>query len=334
MRFIDEVTVVVKAGDGGNGAVAFRRERFRPKGGPSGGDGGRGGDVVLCAAGNLSTLLDLRYRHRLEAERGRDGQGRDRHGRGGESLVVRVPVGTAIFDAGSNDQLGDLVRDGQELIIAAGGSGGRGNMHFASPSNQAPRTAEQGRPGQERTIRMELKLLADVGLVGLPNVGKSTIVSRISAARPKVADYPFTTLVPNLGVVQVDQDTSFVAADIPGLVRGAAEGVGLGSRFLRHVQRTAILLHVVAPDEAGANDLVEDFDDLKREVARFDSELAQRPFLVVLNKLDLPTAQAAEPELRRELEARGIELETCSAATGDGLGSLKRALAAKLFAEP
>jgi len=330
MQFIDEVTVFVKAGDGGNGAIAFRRERFRPKGGPAGGDGGRGGDVVLVADRNLGTLLDLRYRHRIEAERGRDGQGRDCHGRGGESITIRVPVGTLVFDDESGGELGDLVADGQELVVARGGRGGRGNMRFVTPSNQAPRKAEPGGSGEQRTVRLELKLLADVGLVGLPNVGKSTIVTRLSAARPKVADYPFTTLVPNLGVVELGPGSSFVVADIPGLVRGAAEGAGLGSRFLRHVQRTAILLHVVAPDESGDNDLLTDFEDLAREVGAFDAELAGRPRLVALNKLDLPVAREAEPELRKALAARGIDLVACSAATGEGLDDLRIALARML----
>jgi GTP-binding protein len=327
MRFIDEVEVVVRAGDGGNGAVAFRRERFRPKGGPAGGDGGSGGDVVLVADGNLGTLLDLRYRPRIEAERGRDGQGSDRHGRKGESLEVRVPRGTVVFDVASGDQLGDLTKDAERLTVASGGSGGRGNMRFATPSNRAPRQAEPGGAGEQRTIRLELKLLADVGLVGLPNVGKSTIVSRISAARPKVADYPFTTLVPNLGVVEIGLGSTFVVADIPGLVRGAAGGAGLGSRFLRHVQRTAVLVHVVAPDESAGNDLLQDFADLAREVERFDPGLAQRPFLVALNKLDLPAARQMESGLRQSLTAQGIELVSCSAATGEGLDRLTAAMA-------
>jgi GTP-binding protein len=330
MQFIDEVKVFVRAGDGGNGAVAFRRERFRPKGGPAGGDGGRGGDVVLRAERGLGTLIDLRYRHRIEAERGRDGQGRDRHGRGGESVVIRVPVGTLVFDDETGDELGDLVEDSQEVVVARGGAGGRGNMRFVTPSNQAPRRAEPGSPGEQRNLRLELKLLADVGLVGLPNVGKSTIVSRLSAARPKVADYPFTTLVPNLGVVEIGPGSSFVVADIPGLVRGAADGAGLGSRFLRHVQRTAILLYLVAPDETGDNDLLADFDGLVREVETFDPELARRPRLVALNKLDLTAAQEVEPVLRRELEGRGIALVACSAVTGEGLDLVRNALARML----
>lgn len=330
MQFIDEVRVRVRAGDGGNGMVAFRRERFRPRGGPSGGDGGRGGDVILRADRNLSTLIDLRYQHRLEAERGRDGQGRDCHGRNGESLVVRVPLGTLATDDDDGVELGDLVEHDQELVAARGGDGGRGNMRFVTPANQAPRHAEPGRPGEQRNLRLELKLLADVGLIGLPNVGKSTIISRISAARPKVADYPFTTLVPNLGVVELGPGRSFVVADVPGLVRGAAKGAGLGSRFLRHVQRTAILLHVVAPDETGENDLLADFEDLAREVATFDPELGQRPLLAALNKTDLPTARAAETALREALASQGIELVSCSAATGEGLDRLRSALARML----
>lgn len=330
MQFIDEVTITVRGGDGGDGAVAFRRERFRPKGGPSGGDGGRGGDVVLRADRNIGTLLDLRYRHRIEAKRGMNGQGNDCHGRGADNLVVRVPVGTAVQDDESDELLGDLVEDGQEMVVAAGGSGGQGNIRFTTSSNRAPKKATPGREGEERRVRLELKLLADVGLVGLPSVGKSSLVSRFSAARPKVAEYPFTTLVPNLGVVEIGPGATFVMADIPGLVRGASSGAGLGHRFLRHVQRTAVLVHVVAPDASEENDLLDDLDALIEEVAAFDPELAARPYLVALNKIDLTHARESEPRLREALTERGTGLVTCSAATGEGLDDLKRRIIALL----
>jgi GTP-binding protein len=332
MKFIDEVTLTMTSGAGGNGAVAFRRERFRPKGGPAGGDGGNGGDVVLRADRNVGTLLDLHHRPRIEAKRGEGGGGRDCHGRGAPALVLRVPVGTAVHDADRAALLGDLVADGQELVVARGGRGGRGNMRFATSSNQAPRTAEPGEPGELRRIRLELKLLADVGLVGLPNVGKSTLISRLSAARPRVADYPFTTLVPNLGVVEVAPGATFVVADIPGLVRGAAEGVGLGHRFLRHVQRTAVLVFLISPDETGENDLVGDLGALLDEVAAFDPDLARRPRLVVLGKRDLPAAPGAAERLRAAVAAEGGELAEISAVTGLGLSALVRRLHAMVAA--
>ncbi|MDD5308764.1 MAG: GTPase ObgE [Deltaproteobacteria bacterium] len=326
MRFVDEITLVVKAGDGGNGAVAFLREKFRPKGGPSGGDGGRGGNVVFEADPGLGTLLDLRYRQRLEARRGGDGQGRDCHGRGAEDLVARVPLGTEVFDEGSGALIGDLVEAGTRLVVAEGGRGGRGNARFATPSNQAPRKAEPGAPGEERKVRLTLKLLADVGLVGLPNVGKSTLVSRLSAARPKIADYPFTTLTPNLGVVGLGPGRSFVMADIPGLLPGASRGVGLGVRFLKHVQRTAVLLHILAPDETMENDLVADFEALSTEIAAFDADLAARPRLVAVNKVDLPGVREGLPSLERFLSEHGLSVFPISAVTGEGLDELKARL--------
>ena len=324
MEFIDEVTFTARAGDGGNGAVAFRRERFRPKGGPCGGDGGRGGDVVLCADRSLGTLLDLRYRKRVAAKRGQDGGGNDRHGRKAPAVEVRVPAGTAVYDASSGALVGDLVEHDQRLVVAAGGAGGRGNMRFATPSNQAPRRAEPGGAGEERAVRLELKLLADAGLVGLPNVGKSTLISRLSAARPRIADYPFTTLVPNLGVVELGPGRSFVVADIPGLVRGASAGAGLGHRFLRHVQRTAVLVFLVAPDETGENDLAADLADLLAEAAAFDPLLADRARLVAVNKCDLPAARAARDALASA--SPNEEVLGISAATGEGLGALRERL--------
>ena len=330
MQFIDEITVIVKAGDGGDGAIAFRRERFRPRGGPSGGDGGKGGDIILRADSNLGTLIDLKYKNRLESKRGQNGGGKDRHGRGSESLIVRVPVGTAVHDADTGEFIGDLVEDGQDLVVAAGGKGGLGNMHFTTSSNQAPRKALPGEPGEVRTVRLELMLLADVGLVGMPSVGKSSLIARFSAARPRIAEYPFTTLVPNLGVVELGEGSSFVMADIPGLVRGASRGTGLGFRFLKHVQRTAILLHILAIDPAGENDLLDDFDALVNELHEFNPEMAKRPALVALNKCDLQETRDAETPLRDALKERGLELHLCSAATGEGLGDLRAAIVRKL----
>jgi len=330
MQFIDEVTLFVKAGDGGDGAVAFRHEKFMPKGGPSGGDGGRGGDIVFVADRNLGTLLDLRYRHRIVAQRGANGSGRDCHGRGAKDLIVRVPVGTAIFDSAGDASIGDLVEHDQRLVIAKGGSGGQGNIRFTTSSNRAPRQSTPGEPGEERTIRLELKLLADVGLVGMPNVGKSSLISRLSAARPRIADYPFTTLVPNLGVVEIGPGASFVMADIPGLVRGAADGAGLGLRFLRHIQRTGVLLFVLALDASGEGDPLDDYRALEAELRAFDPVLASRPRLVALNKADLPATREVEGPLREVLAKEGVELLTCSAATNEGLGAVRAAMIAAL----
>jgi len=326
MRFVDEITLDVVAGDGGNGLVAFRRERRNPRGGPSGGDGGKGGDVVFRADRNVGTLLDLRAQPKIKAKRGQDGQGNDCHGRGAPPFVIRVPVGTVVMDDDTQGIIGDLTEDGQEVVGARGGRGGLGNLHFATPSNRAPRRAEPGEPGEKRRVRLELKLLADVGLVGLPNVGKSTLIANLSQAKPKIADYPFTTLVPNLGVVRLDTETSFVMADIPGLIRGASDGAGLGSRFLKHIQRTAILLYVLAPDEDGTNDPLRDFDDLRREVERFDPALSGRPALVALNKADLPTCRALVDDLSRAFDSRGMSFSVISAATRHGLEALKRTL--------
>jgi GTP-binding protein len=326
MRFIDEATMIVKSGDGGNGAIAFRRERFRPMGGPAGGDGGRGGDVVFHAERNLGTLLDLRSHPHAHAKRGENGKGSDCHGRGAKALIVRVPVGTIIYDNETEEIIGDLVDHDQKIVVAKGGDGGKGNMRFSTSANRAPRRAEPGFPGVTRTVRLELKLLADVGIVGLPNVGKSTLISRLSSAKPKVADYPFTTLIPNLGVVELGPGSSFVMADIPGIIRGASDGAGLGFRFLRHVQRTAILLHMVAPTAAEEDDLLNDFKDLSSEIEKFDKDLAARPRIVALNKIDLPRARELEPDLKKSLKELGYDLVLISSATGEGLEELKRHL--------
>ena len=327
MQFIDEVKINIKAGDGGDGAAAFRRERFRPNGGPAGGDGGNGGSIVFRADENLGTLLDLRYRHKLTAGRGQNGGGKDRYGKRADDLIVPVPLGTTIFDEDTGEIISDLVKHNQQFVAADGGKGGLGNIHFVTSSNQAPTKATPGYPGEIRNIRLELKLLADVGLVGLPSVGKSSLISRLSSAKPRVAQYPFTTLVPNLGVVDTGPGTSFVMADIPGLISGASNGAGLGIRFLKHIQRTALLLYVVAPDETEENDLYADFETLRKEVLAFDADLAKRSSLLLLNKSDLSCAKSAEAILRNNLDANNIELLTCSAATSEGLADLKKKLA-------
>ena len=288
MKFIDEATIEVCAGDGGNGAVSFRREKYVPRGGPDGGDGGRGGSIYALADRNINTLIDYRYARLHRAKRGEHGRGADQYGRGGTDIVLRMPVGTVITDAETGEFVADLAADGQRPLLAKGGQGGLGNLHFKSSTNRAPRQSTPGGAGEQRRLKLELKVLADVGLLGIPNAGKSTLIRAISAARPKVADYPFTTLAPHLGVVRVDENRSFVVADIPGLIEGAADGAGLGHRFLRHLQRTRLLLHVVdmAPLD-GSADAVADARAIVKELRRYDEALYDKPRWLVLNKLDL-----------------------------------------------
>jgi Obg family GTPase CgtA len=324
--FIDQARVSVRGGDGGNGAVAFRREKFVPKGGPAGGDGGNGGSVVLLADEGLSTLLDFRYRHDYQAPAGERGGNKDKYGRGGLDMVLRVPAGTEVYDHTSNELLADLRTDGQRFVVAAGGKGGRGNIHFATSTDRAPRRAEPGQPGEERVIRLELKLLADVGLVGFPNVGKSSLIARISAARPKVADYPFTTLIPHLGMVRLSDDRSFVVADVPGLIEGAHEGAGLGLRFLRHLERTRVLVHLLELNAIEGRTPLRDYETLRRELALYDPALAGRIEVVVLNKLDLPATRKRFSALERQFSRRGLRLLAVSAATGEGIPGLLGAL--------
>jgi GTP-binding protein len=327
-NFIDEAKIYVKAGDGGDGAVAFRREPHVARGGPSGGDGGAGGSVVFEADPQLNTLLDFRFKQHHRAERGENGRNKDQYGRGGEDLVLRVPVGTVVYDDDTGEVIADLSESGARRVVAAGGKGGLGNIHFKSSINQAPRKATPGTPGEERKVRLELKLLADVGLLGFPNVGKSTFISRVSRARPKIADYPFTTMVPNLGVVGLDDLRTMVIADIPGLIEGAADGAGLGHRFLRHVERTRVLLHILecsALVEPG-RDPVRDFDTLNAELARYAPELAEKPQVVVLNKTDLTETRDAVEAVKATLADRGIELHSMSAATGEGVRELLETL--------
>ena len=328
MNFIDEAKIYVKAGDGGNGALAFRREAHVPKGGPSGGDGGNGGDVTFEASADLSTLLDFKYQQHYRARSGESGRNRDQYGKGGDDLVVKVPLGTVVKDVDTGAVLHDLARAGERVVVARGGRGGRGNIHFKSPWNQAPRTAEPGTAGEERTVLLELKLLADAGLIGFPNAGKSTFLAAVSRARPKIADYPFTTLTPNLGVVGLSENRSFVLADIPGLIEGAAEGAGLGHRFLRHVERTRVLLHLV--EAAPGRDAEADFDVVNGELEKYDPALATRPQVVALSKIDLTHVRDAYPELRDRFARRGIELHAVSGVTGEGVTSILERLWAVL----
>jgi GTP-binding protein len=330
--FIDEVRIKVKAGDGGNGCLAFRREKYVPRGGPSGGDGGRGGDVILTSSRHHNTLLHFRFNPEHTAERGRHGEGSNRTGRDGESIEVPVPVGTIVYDADTGDKLFDFTEPDQRFLAAKGGRGGRGNARFATSTHQTPTEHEPGRPGGEIHLRLELKLLADVGLVGFPNAGKSTLISRISAARPKIADYPFTTLEPNLGVVAADEDRTFVVADIPGLIEGAHEGAGLGIQFLRHVERTRLLVHLVDVSEASGRDPVHDFHVILKELASFSKELAAKPMLVAATKIDVaqdPERVAAVESVARELD---MPFHRISSVTGEGIEALKFAMAEQVFA--
>ena len=328
--FIDRAKITIKAGDGGNGVTAFRREKFVPRGGPSGGDGGKGGDVWLEADEGLNTLLHLRYNPEHKAERGRHGEGSNRHGRDGADVTVKIPVGTQVFDAESEDLLFDFTEPGQRFRAAKGGKGGWGNQHFATPTRRAPKFHYTGRPGEEKELQLELKLIADVGLVGFPNAGKSTLISVISAARPKIADYPFTTLEPNLGVVDLGDFKTFVVADIPGLIEGASSGAGLGDRFLRHVERTKLILHLVDVSSLSGRDPVEDYEIINRELANYNEDLARRPQIVVATKLDA----LDEPERLENLRARakkdGTDFLEISSVTNRGVKELVAAVAKKL----
>lgn len=320
--FVDYVEVFCKGGDGGNGCVSFRREKYVPRGGPDGGDGGKGGDVVLVADPHLITLYDLRLKPHLRAERGRHGQGNCRHGRSGEDLVVRVPLGTVVREG--EKILADLSRPGQRFVVAKGGRGGRGNARFASPTNRAPRRFEEGQPGQERTVALELKLIADIGLVGLPNAGKSTLLRRLTAATPEVAPYPFTTRQPYLGVLERSLDERLTIADIPGLIEGAHKGSGLGDRFLRHIERTKVLVHIVAVkmDDGDLNRLWDDYRIVRGEIAAYSQVLARRPELVVINKIDLLADRARCERIAAIFRAHGIEPVLISAREGEGLDGL------------
>jgi GTP-binding protein len=322
MNFVDEARMRIVAGDGGDGCSAFLREKYRPHGGPSGGDGGDGGSIFAVADENVSTLLDFRSRHTIRAQRGENGRGKSQHGKAGEDTILRLPVGTLVFDDATGELLADLTSHGQSAQLAAGGRGGRGNARFATPTHQAPRRADPGTPGEQFDVRLELKLLADAGLVGLPNAGKSSLLARVSAARPKIADYPFTTLAPVLGVVAWAEEKSFVLADIPGLIEGAHEGHGLGDRFLRHVERTAVLVHLLDASDRSADDAMRDFDTINQELAAYSPELADRPQIVALTKMDLPSAAGHASELRERLAVAGCEVIAISSATGEGCREL------------
>jgi len=334
--FVDEAKILVKAGNGGNGCVAFRREKYVPRGGPSGGDGGHGGSVYLEANPNDNTLLRYRYNREFKADRGRHGEGSNCTGVSGTDMILKVPVGTLVFDEENGEPLADLKRPGQKVLVAEGGKGGRGNQHFAKPWHQAPREKEEGQPGEERHLRLELKLLADVGLVGFPNAGKSTLISVISAARPKIANYPFTTLEPNLGVVNADGGTgghgtemgrTFVVADVPGLIEGASAGAGLGTRFLRHVERTRLLVHLIDTSDMAEMDPVKGYEIIEAELASFSETLTEKPMMVVATKLDATTDRAKVEELQKFCTGNGLEFHAISAATGEGVKELVRGMA-------
>ncbi len=328
--FVDEAKIRVKAGDGGNGCLAFRREKFVPRGGPSGGDGGRGGDVIMESSERHNTLVHFRFNPEYKAERGRHGEGANKTGRDGASIVLKVPVGTIVYDELTGEVVHDFSHPNERVVVARGGRGGRGNAQFATSTHQAPREHEEGRPGEERELRLELKLLADVGLVGYPNAGKSTLIARISAARPKIADYPFTTLQPNLGVVAVGEppdDISFVVADIPGLIEGASQGAGLGTQFLKHIERTRFLAHLVdVSDASGRPDPVKDYEIVSGELGNFGGGLDAKPAIVVASKMDIVN-QDKLARLKRYCKRKKLELFPISAVTGEGIEELKWAMA-------
>ncbi len=323
MKFIDEARIFVKSGDGGHGCVSFRREKYVPRGGPNGGDGGRGGDVLFRANTGLFTLLDFKYKKHFEAGRGEHGRGKDQYGHSGHTEIVFVPVGTTVRDEKTGDLLAEFTDHGQEAVIALGGRGGRGNMHFATSTHQAPRDAEDGQPGEERWVLLELKLLADVGLIGFPNAGKSTLLAAISAARPKIADYPFTTKNPVLGVVSVNTK-SFTVADLPGLIEGASEGVGLGIQFLKHVERTKVLLHLISLDDPERPDALEAYRAIRKEIEAYNPDLLKRPEIIVLTKTDLPDIQSRLTATQKALKKTKKTILTISAATHEGLKELLR----------
>ncbi|MBI5642898.1 MAG: GTPase ObgE [Deltaproteobacteria bacterium] len=322
MKFIDEAKLYVKAGDGGRGCLSFRREKYVPKGGPDGGNGGRGGDVVFVADNRLTSLLDFQYKREFAAERGEHGMGSLCSGKNGLDLIIKVPIGTIFKDLNTGLLLADLTKDGETFISCKGGRGGKGNAHFATSTHQTPRFAQPGEPGEEMNLKLELKLLADVGIIGFPNAGKSTLISHISAAKPKVADYPFTTLMPHLGIVKFGDFGGFVVADIPGLIEGAHEGKGLGIKFLRHIERTRLFIHVLDLSPFTDRDPIEDFKVVNHELSAFNPELAEREQVVALNKIDITESNEKTPALLKFFEGLGIKVFPISAATGAGLDSL------------
>jgi GTP-binding protein len=322
VKFIDEAKIYIKAGDGGRGCVSFRREKYVPRGGPNGGDGGNGGDIIMVARRNMSSLLDHRYQQHYRAKRGEHGRGKDQHGKNSEHLLIPVPMGTIVKDFETGEFLGDLTDDNQEMIVAKAGSGGKGNARFVSSTNQAPKIAEPGGEGEEKTLKLELKLLADVGIVGFPNAGKSTLISTISAARPKIADYPFTTLVPNLGVVSYGDGATFVLADIPGLIEGAHEGAGLGIQFLRHIERTKILIHLLDLSPITQRDPIEDYETMNRELKAYSEELSKKPQILALNKIDITEVREDIGKIEKHFSKSGVKTFPISSATGEGTKEL------------
>jgi GTP-binding protein len=330
MQFIDEVKVYVRAGDGGRGCVSFRREKYVPKGGPNGGDGGRGGHIIFKAEKDINTLLDIKYQQQYRAENGQHGMGKDMHGKNGKDLAISVPVGTVVKDAVSSEILEDLISGGQEFIVVKGGRGGLGNAHFKSATRQAPRFAQPGEPGEERTLVLELKLLADVGLIGLPNAGKSTLISSVSSAKPKIADYPFTTLTPVLGVVKYGDFKSFVIADIPGLIEGAHKGAGLGFQFLRHVERTSFLLHLVDISEMAEGDPVDNFEKINKELKLYDLQLLKKHQVVAGTKLDIKGNRKRLDRLALYCKDKNYDFLPISAVTGEGIKKLIKHLGEKV----
>ena len=329
--FIDEVRILVKAGDGGNGCLAFRREKYVPRGGPSGGDGGRGGDIFMVSTQHRNTLIQFRFNPEHKAQRGRHGEGSDCTGAEGYSIDLQVPVGTVVYDESTGERLHDFTAPDERFLVACGGRGGKGNARFATSTHQAPTEHEPGKPGQERRLRLELKLLADVGLVGFPNAGKSTLISRISAARPKIAAYPFTTLEPQLGVVSLDDYRSFVVADIPGLIEGAHLGHGLGTQFLRHIERTRLLAHLVDVSDASGREPAHDFETVMAELASFSEDLAAKPMIVVATKMDAAQDPARVESLRQIAAERGLAFFEISSVTGQGLDDLRYAMAERVL---
>jgi len=325
--FVDRVTIELQAGAGGNGCSSFRRERYVPRGGPDGGDGGHGGHIILIAEPGVDSLMAISHRKHWKADSGKNGQGANRHGRRGEDLILRVPPGTLVIDAVDDFVLKDLKEPGEQVIVVRGGRGGKGNTHFKSAQNRAPRQLTEGETGELRKVKLELKVIADVGLIGCPNAGKSTLLSRLSKARPEIADYPFTTKFPNLGRVQIDMDRSFVMADIPGLIEGAHAGIGLGHEFLRHIQRAGILVHLVEPMPMDGTDPLENYAAIREELTRFDSELGERPEIVVVTKAELPAAAEVHAALSNQLETEPLLI---SAVTGEGLNRLSNAIVDQL----
>lgn len=331
--FVDQTKIYVKGGDGGNGMVAFRREKYVPKGGPAGGDGGKGADVVFEVNEGLRTLMDFRYQRHFKAQRGEHGMSKNQHGKNSKDMIVKVPPGTVVMDAETNEVIADLVEHGQRAVIAKGGRGGRGNSRFATPANPAPELAENGEPGQERDVILELKLLADVGLVGFPSVGKSTLLSVVSSAKPKIAEYHFTTIVPNLGMVETEDNRSFVMADLPGLIEGASEGVGLGHQFLRHIERTRVIVHVIDMAAIEGRDPYEDYLTINKELEEYNLRLTERPQIIVANKMDMPDAEENLAKFKGQLE-EDYPIFPISAITRKGLRDLLFAIADKLEETP